>query len=268
MTPAGTTQGDPFARIAPHYDALMEGVPYPLWARYIARLASLAKKPIKFGSHLLDLATGTGSVALEFAARGCHVTALDRSQAMLAEAQKKAAERELQLTWLCRDLRDFELQSTFDFAVCLYDSLNYLLKPEGIKRAFANVHAALKPTGLFIFDVNTIEALQAELFTQKSPDQAQVKYRWKSTYDRKTCTSRVVMRFEIPATGEQFTATHYQRAYTDAEIRSFLFMAGFRNVTSYRAYTTEPPTPQSDRVFYVAQAGEARPAPRKPARTT
>ena len=256
MTPTGTTEGDSFARIAPHYDALMEAVPYPLWARYVARLASLAKKPIKFGSHLLDLATGTGSVAIEFAARGCHVTGLDRSQAMLDEAQKKAAKRDLQLTWLCRDLRDFDLQSTFDFAVCLYDSLNYLLKPEGIKRAFANIHAALKPTGLLIFDVNTIEALQAELFTQKSADKAQVKYRWKSTYDRKTSTSRVVMRFEISATGEQFTATHYQRAYTDAEIRSFLFMAGFRNVTSYRAYSTEPPSPQSDRVFYVAHAAE------------
>jgi len=257
MTPTGTTEGDSFARIAPHYDALMEAVPYPLWARYVARLASLAKKPIKFGSHLLDLATGTGSVALEFAARGCHVTGIDRSQAMLDEAEKKAAESELDVTWLCRDLRDCDLQSTFDFAVCLYDSLNYVLKPEGIKRAFANIHAALKPTGLFIFDVNTIRALEAELFTQKSAEKAQVKYRWKSTYDRKTCTSRVVMRFEILATGEKFTATHHQRAYTDAEIRSFLFQVGFRNVTSYRAYTTEPPSPQSDRVFYVAHAAEA-----------
>jgi ubiquinone/menaquinone biosynthesis C-methylase UbiE len=260
MTPPGTTEGDSFASIAPHYDALMEAVPYQLWARYIARLASIAKKPIKSGAHLLDLATGTGSVALEFAARGCHVTGIDRSQSMLDEAEKKAAERELEVTWLCRDLRDFDLQPTFDLAVCLYDSLNYVLKPEGVKRAFANIHAALKPTGLFIFDVNTIRALEAELFTQKSADNAQVKYRWKSTYDRRTCTSRIVMRFEIPATGEKFNATHYQRAYTDAEIRSFLFHAGFRGMTSYQAYTTEPPSPPSDRVFYVAHATEDSPA--------
>ena len=257
MTPTGTNEVDPFARIAPHYDALMEAVPYPLWARYVARLASLAKKPIKFGSHLLDLATGTGSIALEFASRGCHVTGIDLSQAMLDEAEKKAAASDVEVTWLHRDLRDCDLPSTFDFAVCLYDSLNYLLKPEGLKRAFANIHAALKPTGLLIFDVNTIRALEAELFTQKSADNAQVKYRWNSSYDHKTRTSRVVMRFEIMSTGEKFTATHHQRAYTDAEMRSFLFQAGFRDVTAYQAYTTDPPTPQSDRVFYVAHASEA-----------
>lgn len=254
MRRSSAARRDAFARIAPHYDALMASVPYDWWAEYVSRLALLSGRPIFQGNRLLDLATGTGSVALEFAARGCVVTGLDLSQPMLVQARRKAAARGLQAQFICADLRQFHLPPEFDHAVCLYDSLNYVLESEGLKRAFACIHSALKPQGLLIFDVNTVHALETELFTQRSSEGAQVRYRWQSKYDRTSRISRIRMHFELPATGERFDVLHRQRAYTDAELRSFLHHAGFADIRGYDAYRLTPPGPTSDRVFYVASA--------------
>ncbi|NIR03489.1 MAG: methyltransferase domain-containing protein [Gemmatimonadales bacterium] len=245
---------DQFARIAPHYDALMANVPYGLWANYIGQLAHLAGRPVRPGSKLLDLATGTGSLALQFAERGCDVTGIDLSAPMIAEAKRKAADQGLNAVFLCRDLADFHLPPEFDYAICVYDSLNYVLDGRDTERAFANTRRALKSGALLVFDVNTVRALEAELFTQDSRPGAAVRYRWKSTYDPETRISKIRMDFRIPDTGERFAVTHHQRAYTDAELRSYLRHAGFRPVTAYEAYRFVPPSPESDRVFYVAVA--------------
>jgi SAM-dependent methyltransferase len=249
-------RGDPFARIAPHYDALMASVPYARWADYVSQLAALSGHPVRPGGRLLDLATGTGSVAIEFAARGCVVTGLDISEAMLVEARRKAEARRLQVEFLCRDAGDFRLPASFDHVVCLYDSLNYILDPARLKRAFANAGAALRPGGLLIFDVNTVHALEAELFTQTSIEGAPVKYRWVSSYDRQTRISRIRMRFRIVSTGERFEVTHRQRAYSDEEFRSLVTEAGFTDLRSYEAYRLVPPTATSDRAFYVSRAAD------------
>ena len=260
MSRARAADGDQFARIAPHYDALMANVPYGLWASYISQLALLAGRPIWPRSKLLDLATGTGSVAVHFAQRGCDVTGIDLSAAMIEEAKRKAAEEELNVLFLCRDLADFDLPSEFDHAVCLYDSLNYVLDPDDLKRAFANTRHALRPGGLLIFDVNTVRALEEELFTQDNRPGTDVEYHWVSRYDRKTRISRVQMEFHILSTDEEFSIIHRQRAYTDAEIRSYLAHAGFAPVAVYDAYRVTPPNPDSDRVFYVATAADHDPS--------
>ena len=248
------SEPDPFDRIAPHYDALMENVPYDLWAQYVAQLAIRSGRPILPGGRLLDLATGTGSLALQFAAQGCSVTGIDRSAPMLHQAGRNARSRDLHVTFLCRDLRDFELPSDFDHAVCLYDSLNYITDPPALERTFANVRAALQPNGLFIFDVNTVHALEAELFTQENSPGAGVEYQWNSKYNKRTRLSRIKMDFRVLATGETISAVHRQRAYTDQEIRDHLSNARFAQVQAYEAYQFIPPTRKSDRVFYVAAA--------------
>ena len=136
---------DQFARIAPYYDPLMASVPYARWADYVSDLALLASRPILPGSDVLDLATGTGSVALEFADRGCEVTGFDLSEPMLEQAaQQGGPTGRSRRVPRQRDLADFTLPAEFDFAVCLYDSLNYILDPDDLKQAFANIRHALQ----------------------------------------------------------------------------------------------------------------------------
>ena len=247
-------QQDQFACLARHYDALMANVPYGLWAEYVMSLAALSGRPIAPGSKLLDLATGTGSVALQFAQRGCEVTGIDLSAPMIRQARRKAKADRVRARFLCHDLASFSLPAEFDHAVCLYDSLNYITHPDRLKQAFANIRGAMKDDGLFVFDVNAVHALEAELFTQESRPDAEVTYRWKSKYNRATRISTIKMEFKVTATGETFSIVHHQRGYTDAELRSFLFHSGFSEIVSYDGYRLTPPGPQSDRVFYVARS--------------
>jgi demethylmenaquinone methyltransferase / 2-methoxy-6-polyprenyl-1,4-benzoquinol methylase len=78
-----------FRGLPAHYDrmgAVMSFGQDPRWRR--ALVGALKPRP---GERILDVATGTGMVALALARSGCEVVGLDQSQEMLARAQAKLA---------------------------------------------------------------------------------------------------------------------------------------------------------------------------------
>jgi demethylmenaquinone methyltransferase/2-methoxy-6-polyprenyl-1,4-benzoquinol methylase len=79
-----------FARLPERYDTLSSLLSFgqdPRWRR--AMVATVRAAP---GDRVLDVATGTGMVACELAARyGCAVVALDQSESMLGRARAKLA---------------------------------------------------------------------------------------------------------------------------------------------------------------------------------
>ncbi len=66
------------------------------------------------GQRILDVACGQGSDAVELAARGASVTAVDASPTMLSWAKKNAEHRHVQVTWACRDMREIAWEAQFD----------------------------------------------------------------------------------------------------------------------------------------------------------
>jgi demethylmenaquinone methyltransferase / 2-methoxy-6-polyprenyl-1,4-benzoquinol methylase len=78
-----------FAGLPRHYDrmgALLSFGQDPRWRR--ALVAAIDPAP---GQRVLDVATGTGLVALELVARGATVVGVDQSEEMLARARERAA---------------------------------------------------------------------------------------------------------------------------------------------------------------------------------
>jgi ubiquinone/menaquinone biosynthesis C-methylase UbiE len=73
---------------------------------------------IEPGERVLDLATGTGEVAVRAAARGAHVTGVDIAEPMLVKARKRAEDAGVDVTF---DLGDVEYlpydDETFDVVV-------------------------------------------------------------------------------------------------------------------------------------------------------
>ncbi len=74
-----------FGRAAKDYGSHRAGFP----DRFFDRMISSGL--VQPGSDLLDLGTGTGTIARGFAWRGCRVTALDPSSSLLDEAKRLAA---------------------------------------------------------------------------------------------------------------------------------------------------------------------------------
>jgi SAM-dependent methyltransferase len=177
---------------------------------------------------------------------------------MLEVARQKSRKAGLEITWLCQDAAALDLPArSFDAAVCLYDSLNYLIQPGDLAACFSGVRRCLRPEGLFIFDLNTEHALEAEMFTQSDTTNPSLRYRWNSKFDHTTRLSRIVMEFWQPR-GERFTETHYQRAYPTDKVVAMLESAQFTLGGLFEAYTLLPPGPLSSRIFYVARRAPPR----------
>ncbi len=79
------TSGD-YAQVAPHLEQAATAL--------VARLGTLS------GVELLDVATGTGNVALAAARTGARVTALDLTPALLEQARGRAAGEQLDVAWV------------------------------------------------------------------------------------------------------------------------------------------------------------------------
>jgi len=207
------------------------------------------------GRRVLDLATGTGSVALLLARRNYQVTGVDLSAPMLEQARAKSQRERLPVTWIEQDLTRLDLPSaSWDWACCLYDSVNYLIGDGALQQAFHGIARTLRPGGLLIFDLNSPFCFEQELFTQHNTSpQARVRYRWRSHYDRARRLARVDMVFW--AEEGEFRETHYQRAYHTPEVLASLERAGFLPIAQYEAYTFLPPGPATDRIFHVAERG-------------
>jgi len=107
----------------------------PLWRE----LAAAAGDP------LLDLGAGTGRVAVDLAAQGHDVVALDSDAELLAEL----AERAPSMTTVQADARTFALDTRFALILAPMQLVQILGGREGRVRVLERVHAHLLPGGLF-----------------------------------------------------------------------------------------------------------------------
>ncbi len=103
---------------------------------------------------ILELACGTGNILYQFTGR-YEVAGLDISTSMLEQARKKLPDTPL----FQKDMADFNLDKKYDVILCMYDSINHILKYENWLNVFRCVRNHLNPLGIFMFDMNTIERL-------------------------------------------------------------------------------------------------------------
>lgn len=251
----GETTASQFTDLAPHYDELMEMVPYDAWVEYVLLLFEIANvKP----HTILDCACGTGNVSFELARHGFNVTGVDLSRGMVAAAREKLQQHNLPLflQFEQADLTDFNLNRSFDAATCLYDSLNYILDPVQLEKAFECIARHVVPGGVLVFDMNAPWAFEANLFTQQSRNpRKNLHYKWQADFNKETRICDVTMLFERKTEEgvERFSEVHRERAYSQAEVTAMLVRSGWQVLKTYDAYTLNPPHRRSERWYFLAK---------------
>lgn len=207
---------------------------------------------------LLDVACGPGEFALAMAQRGLRVTGVDQSPEMLAMARRSAQEKGVSITFLEQDMRRLELPAPVDAATCLYDSLNYLTTDADFRQALTAIAAALRPGGLFLFDMNTIQGLATRWgnrvwLIQDNEDALEVDQS-EFDYDAGIATLKVnaFLRRERDLY-ERVREIHKERGYPAPTIDRELEAAGFQILGRWSNPEFAEVTPQTGRVFYAAR---------------
>ncbi len=260
----------PFGEIAPYYDILMKRINYSGWVRYLGEIFERFRiKPRK----ILDLACGTGVPTLLLARQGYEIIGLDNSEEMLKVAQKKAECRipnsKFRIPkWVLGDMRDFKIPERVDVVISLFDSLNYLLEEEDLRKAYSSVLNVLEEGGYFIFDMNTNFG-----FSQYWSKGSEVREEdgllsiWRNNYNRERKIARLELTLFVQSPSypplikgdkggliyRRMDEVHEERGYPPKEIERLLKEAGFQEIHIFKHLQFQRSTRSTNRVMVVAK---------------
>ncbi len=105
----------------------------------------------------LELAIGTGRIALPLAARGVRVDGIDFSPAMVAKLRAKPGGDEISVTM--GDFADVPVAGTYRLIYVVYNTLFNLLTQDDQVRCFENVAAHLTDDGSFVVEAHVPTSL-------------------------------------------------------------------------------------------------------------
>jgi SAM-dependent methyltransferase len=248
MTSPEMAKARPYEGLAAIYDHVMRHVDYVHWAQHVQ---SLLRRHSGDVDHVLELACGTGNVAAALAKLGYSVSGYDASTEMIAVAQSKAPAFEGKLDFGVRDLRDLSDVGSYDGAICLYDSFNYLLELSDVSLALDQVYDVLTPGGVFIFDVcterNSVQHFRDVRDTEQGPG---FNYSRHSYYDADEHLQ--FNRFEIRLEdGSSRQESHVQRIYPHDKLVGCVRASRFVLLEALDGFSLRPGSERSDRVHFV-----------------
>ncbi|MBQ1410789.1 MAG: class I SAM-dependent methyltransferase [Oscillospiraceae bacterium] len=241
-----------YEALATAYDRLTNDIPYgeilefyrQIWTAY-GLSPTLA----------VDLACGTGSMALLLAKEGLSVLGVDQSEDMLTLAAEKAMELDNPPYFIHQRMEKLRLPAPVDLVVCCLDGVNYVTDPAALREAFAHVYKALNPGGLFIFDINSegkLRGLDGQLLLDEDDE---VFCLWRAAFDETTriCSYGMDIFQKQGKLWSRDREEHLEYAYRVEELQAWLSEAGFLHVRAYGDRKLDAPSPDEQRIFFAAQ---------------
>lgn len=179
---------------------------------------------------VLDVGCGTGTFACLLAARGIEVAAVDPAAASLDVARRKpGADR---VRWVLGDATSLPLCQA-DLAVMTGNVAQVFLGDREWAATLADVRAALRPGGAFVFEVRDPRARAWEAWTRAAtfervdlPGVGPVE-EWVDVTDVTGQLVSFTWTFRFERTGEELTSTSTLRFRERHEVEASLAAAGF-----------------------------------------
>jgi SAM-dependent methyltransferase len=112
------------------------------------------------GGGALELAIGTGRVAVPLAERGVRIAGIDLSPDMVAQLRRKTDEIPVEIG----DMTTTRVDGMFSLAYIVFNSINNVTTQDGQIAVFANAAAHLEPGGLFVVEVGVQNRQRLEVF--------------------------------------------------------------------------------------------------------
>lgn len=137
-----------FDSISDNYDGLNRVISFGIDIKWRKRVVAILKK--KRPKHILDIATGTGDLAINLMETGAEkIIGLDISPGMLEVGKKKIAEKELSATiqMVVGDSEHLPFDdNSFDAITVAFGVRNF----ENLEKGLAEIYRVLRPQGTFV----------------------------------------------------------------------------------------------------------------------
>ena len=246
---------DAYTSFASVYDTFMDNIPYEEWAEYL--ISILNEYGIKDGL-VLDLGCGTGNMTELLAKVGYDMIGIDNAEEMLEIAMEKKAKSGQDILYLLQDMREFELYGTVKAVVSICDSVNYITEEDDLLEVFQLVNNYLDPKGMFVFDFNTVHKYRDVLGDQTiAEDREDCSFIWDNYYyDDEQINEYELSLFikeENSDLYQKYQETHFQKAYDLETMKKLIEQSGLEYITAYDAFTKNPPTKDSERIYVIAR---------------
>lgn len=231
------------------YDAIMDETLYDKWANYVAQTMPQPQ------SSILELACGTGALAVHLKKQGLHVTGLDLSENMLTLAQDRALAAGVDLPLIEGDMLDLADIGTFDMVTCFSDSLCYMSDEVAVKQVFEQVYQALHSEGVFVFDVHSLYQMD-QIFPgyMFNDNQEDIAFMWQSYAGEVPHSVEHELTFFVyePETDsyQRYDELHKERTYERVVYERLLKEAGFKTVECTAEFGEESIQDTSTRWFF------------------
>lgn len=246
------TTTDQFADLSRHYDAIMREVDYDRWVVVASLLADVA--PTARVRHV-DLACGTGRLLKRLVQHGWSSVGIDLSHGMLRQTRRGPYVPAVAVA----DLTALPFQRQFNYATCVFDSVNFLLDTERLHTALRAVAEVLTDGGVFYFDVIT-ERMVTKYFANRewTEDNGGFSTWWSGKYDRGRRLAELQIRVNTGASHRV-----YERVYTHNEMVEAIKAAGLELLGDFDSESWGIPSAQTTRIDYVAARNPSRATRRK-----
>jgi SAM-dependent methyltransferase len=199
---------------------------------------------------VIDLGCGSGIWAAELVRAGYDVLGVDQSKAMIRLARKKAPQAQfVRGSYLDVKLPACDMVTSLGECLCyLFDAKN---GPKELKKLFGRVYEALRPGGLFIFDIAQPGQIKKNdrIRNFAGPDWTILREADEDR-ERMVLTRRMVVFRQIGKLYRRSEETHLLRLYWGADLARLLREIGF-NTRVLRAYGKYPLT--GNRVAFLAR---------------
>lgn len=240
-----------YATFAQLYDDLMEPSMYDRWLSYVS-------SKIKTDGQILELACGSGRLAVLLKQAGYNVVGFDLSEEMLAIAEQHSRQAQVRLPLIQGDMTDLSQLDCYDYVTCFADSLCYLPNEQMMLQTFREVYTHLNSDGTFLFDVitpyQTDEIYPGYMYNYTDETQAFV---WTSYADQTPHSVIHDLTFfvwnENLQAYERLNELHHERTYSLATYQELLKQAGFTKVQVSANFGKSQPDEQTTRWFFECQ---------------
>ena len=189
---------------------------------------------------IIDLGCGSGVTAQILTAAGYDVIGVDYSKDILKIAKKHAPGA----TFICQSIFDFTIPKC-EAVLSIGEVFNYAFdnrvnKPM-LQNIFSRVYNALKPGGLFLFDVLTPGTLGTDNYRKRiiETHDYTMFLKVEENTDEKTLTRDICLFTRQNDLYRKTRETHQQKLYKVAEVEKSLDSAGFeyKVFQKYKKYT-------------------------------